>query len=262
MATDGPMARNIADLAHLLAVIAGPDPAVPFCREAGRIAPVVPLEARGLTIGWLSDWGGAYGCEPGILPLCEVGLAVFSELGAEVVPLPPPWPAERLWQAWITLRAMLNAGAKRTIHDDPARRALLKPETLWEIEQGSNLSAAAVHEASVIRSRWYARAAHLFERFDFLALPSAQVWPFPAEWHWPQEIAGRRMDTYHRWMEIVLPVSLAGLPCMSLPVGFGTAGLPMGVQLFGPVGSDARLLALAETYHRATDWPAKAPPVP
>lgn len=260
MATEGPMARSIADLAQLLDVIAGPNPLVPFGRSRERFAAPEPLEARGLRIGWLGDWGGAYICETGILDICETGLRVFEGAGADVVPLPPPFPAAKLWQSWAILRAMLNAGAKRTTYDDPARRAMLKPETIWEIEQGRGLPASAVYDASVIRSRWYAKAAQIFERFDVLALPSAQVWPFPADWHWPSEIAGRKMDTYHRWMEVVLPVSLAGLPCVSVPLGSGAAGLPMGMQLFGPVGSDARLLALAETYHRATGWPGKAPP--
>ncbi|HEX9857060.1 MAG TPA: amidase family protein, partial [Paracoccaceae bacterium] len=100
----------------------------------------------------------------------------------------------------------------------------------------------------------------LFETYDALILPSAQVWPFPAEWRWPQEINGRAMDTYHRWMEIVVPVSLAGLPCLNLPAGFGANGLPMGMQLFGPSGADARVLALGQAWHRATDWPGKRPP--
>jgi amidase len=68
------------------------------------------------------------------------------------------------------------------------------------------------------------------------------------------------MDTYHRWMEVVVPVSLAGVPCVTVPAGFGAAGLPIGLQLFGPKGSDARLLALAEAWHDATDWPAARPP--
>ena len=68
------------------------------------------------------------------------------------------------------------------------------------------------------------------------------------------------MDTYHRWMEVVVPVSLAGLPCIALPAGFGAAGLPTGMQLFARAGADARLLAVAEAYHRATDWPGRRPP--
>ena len=155
---------------------------------------------------------------------------------------------------------MLNANAKRALHDDPALRALTKPETLWEIEQGLGLSTAAVHAASVIRSRWYAQAAQLFDRYDALVLPSAQVWPFPVEWRWPQAINGIQMDTYHRWMEVVVPASLIGLPALSVPIGFSPAGLPMGMQIIGRSGADARVLAIGQAWHLATDWPGKCPP--
>jgi len=261
LATEGPMARNIEDLARLLEVMAGPNPAVPFGRDAEPFAARLDAPVKGLRIGWLGDWGGAYAMEAGIVAQCEAGLRVFEALGAVVEPLAPPFPAEKLWHAWITLRAMLNAGTKRALYDDPVQRAQTKPETLWEIEQGLELSAAAVHAASVIRSRWYARAARLFQTYDALVLPAAQVWPFPAEWRWPQSIAGCAMDTYHRWMEVVVPVSLIGLPALALPCGFGANGLPMGMQLFGPTGADARILALGQAWHRATDWPGRCPPL-
>ncbi len=103
--------------------------------------------------------------------------------------------------------------------------------------------------------------ARLFERFDALVLPAAQVWPFPVEWRWPEAIAGRAMDTYHRWMEVVIPVSLIGLPALC---GAG------GVRGAGPADGDAdlradgercrRLLRLGQAYHRATDWPGRRPP--
>jgi amidase len=260
VATEGPMARTVEDVALLLEVLSGPNPEVPFGREGAPFSRRLEIDLRGLRIGWLGDWGGAYGCEPGILDHCEAGLRVLEDLGAVVEPLPPPFPAEQLWQSWLTIRAMLNAGDKQALYADPARRALLKPESLWEIEQGQTVTAAEVHAASVIRPRWYARAARLFSDHDALVMPSAQVWPFPVEWRWPQEINGRAMDTYHRWMEVVIPVSLAGLPSLNLPVGFGPQGLPMGMQLFGAYGQDAKVLAIGQQYHRATDWPGQRPP--
>ena len=261
LATEGPMARSVEDIANLLQVMAGANPEVPFGRETQPYADLLTADLRGKRIGWLGDWGGAYLTEPGILQLCETALSVFEDQGAIVEHLAPPYPATDLWQSWITLRAMLNAGAKGDLYADPAKRAQLKAETRWEVEQGLTLSAAAVHAASVTRSRWYATAARLFQTYDALVLPSAQVWPFPAEWRWPQAINGHAMDTYHRWMEVVIPVSLAGLPALALPAGFGAEGLPMGMQMFGPTGADARILALGQAYHLATDWPAKRPPL-
>ncbi|MEZ5779996.1 MAG: amidase [Paracoccaceae bacterium] len=260
LATDGPMGRSPEDIAHLLEILAGPAPETPFGRPAARYAENLDQPVKGLRIGWLADWGGAYPVEPGILGVCETALKTLEGLGAAIEPVAPPFPAEQLWQSWTTLRAMLNAGAKSALHDDPAKRALTKPETLWEIEQGRELSATAVYEASTIRSHWYAKAARLFAKYDALALPSAQVWPFPVEWRWPEAINGRKMDTYHRWMEIVVPVSLIGLPSLSVPAGFGDHGLPMGMQLIGRTGSDASILALGHAYHQATGWPDRRPP--
>ena len=260
LATEGPMGRCVEDVARLLSVQAGINPAVPFGRDGADFAGSLTTDMRGKRIAWLGDWGGAYAMEPGILPLCETALAVFADMGASVAPIAPPFPATDLWQAWTTLRAMLNAGGMADLYADPVTRAQLKPETIWEIEQGRSLTAAAVYQASAIRSAWYARAADLFRTYDAIVLPSAQVWPFPVEWRWPENINGVAMDTYHRWMEVVIPVSLAGLPALSVPVGFGANGLPMGMQIAGRVGADAAVLALGQAYHLATDWPGARPP--
>ncbi|MCB6178826.1 amidase [Rhodobacter sp. Har01] len=260
LATEGPMARTVEDLARFLGVMAGENPEVPFPRAVPDLLTGLDAGVKGLRIGWLADWGGAYPMEPGILDLCEAALRGLEDMGAVVEVLAPPFPAEALWSSWVTLRAMLNAGGKRALAEDPVKRAQTKPETIWEIEQGMGLSAQAVYEASVIRSRWHAHAARLFSRFDAVVLPSAQVWPFPADWRWPQEIAGRTMDTYHRWMEVVVPASLIGLPALSVPVGFGPEGLPMGLQIIGRSGADARVLAIGQAWHRASGWPQRRPP--
>ena len=262
LATEGPMARTIEDIARLLQVQAGPNPLVPFDRPNQPFADMLDIDMRGKRIAWAGDWGGAYAMEPGILDLCQAGLSVFQAMGAVVEPVAPPFPAAELWQSWTTLRAMLNANGMRERYRDPALRAQLKPETVWEIEQGQGLLAEAVYDASLIRSRYFARMARLFQTYDAVVLPTAQVWPFPVEWRWPDSINGAPMDTYHRWMEVVIPVSLIGLPALSLPVGFGAQGLPMGMQLAGPVGSDAAVLAMGQAYHLATDWPGKRPPLP
>jgi amidase len=181
-------------------------------------------------------------------------------MGCTVEPLAPPFSAARIWDSWTTLRSFAIAGANAALNADPKTCALLKPEMIWEIERGLALSAMDVHRASVTRSEWFATLARVFETHDALVLPSAQVWPFPVDWRYPETINGHAMDTYHRWMEVVIPVSLVGLPALAVPAGFGAAGLPMGLQLFGPRGADRRILRLGQAYHRATDWPGRRPP--
>ncbi|SLN73396.1 Acylamidase [Roseovarius gaetbuli] len=256
LSTNGPMARSPRDMARLLAVMAGPDPRQPHGMPVPDLSDIRP-EAKGARIGWLGDWGGDWPFEAGILDLSEEALRVFEGLGARVEPVKPPFSRVALWQSWVTLRHWAVSANLSPLLES----GRLKPEAIWEVEEGQRLSALKVHKASVIRSGWFAAAARLFETYDALVLPTAQVWPFPADWTYPKEINGQQMDTYHRWMEVVVPASLAGLPAVAVPAGFGAGGLPMGIQLIGRRGDDARLLELAQAYHEATLWPTKRPPV-
>ncbi|MFN3644070.1 MAG: amidase [Gemmobacter sp.] len=262
LATDGPMGRTIEDIARLLETLAAPAATSPHAMPPEPFAAALDADPAGLRIGWLGDWGGAWPMEPGILDLCEAALASFAAMGCHVEPVAPPIPAAPIWDAWCTLRSWVIAARLGPLHAAPETRARLKPEALWEIERGLALDAMAVHRASVVRSAWFTAAAALFARFDALAMPAAQVWPFPKAWHWPEKIGAAPMDTYHRWMECVVPVSLIGLPALAVPVGFGgTDGtLPMGMQLAGPRGADRAILRLGQAWHRATDWPGRRPP--
>ncbi|MGR3504985.1 MAG: amidase [Paracoccaceae bacterium] len=266
LATLGPMARNPRDMAAMLEVQAGPDPRVPFGLPRKSFLDGIDTEVKGRRIGWLGDWGGAYPMEAGVLDLVGDAVQGFAGLGCTVEAVPPPFSAAEIWESWVTLRAFANAGRLDPLYSVPAKRKLLKPEAIWEIEMGRALTSMQIQRASKIRSRWYACAAELFDTYDALVLPSAQLWPFAVDLDWPKEIAGQKMDTYHRWMEVVVPVSLIGLPSVCVPAGFGAdgmagAGLPMGMQLFGRHGDDAGLLQLAQAWHQATDWPNRKPPL-
>ncbi|WP_170363265.1 amidase [Ruegeria arenilitoris] len=256
LSTLGPMARSPQDIGLLLDVISGPDPRQPLSVPCEPVTPLSVESLDGMRIGWLGDWGGAFPTEEGILTQCSNELAIFEGLGATVEDVPPPFDAERLWDSWITLRSWNVAASLLPLAD---RKDVLKDTAQWELERGLALTAMEVHAASVIRSDWYRRAVELFAAYDALVLPAAQVWPFPVDQPYPRSIGGVAMDTYHRWMQVVTPVSLIGLPCLSIPAGFGPGGLPMGMQLFGPRGSDAQLLALGAAYHAVTHWPQKRP---
>lgn len=262
LSTNGPMARSPADIAALLEVMAGWDMRQPHGLLPQMFMDRLRTNVKGLRIGWLADWGGAIPLEEGVLDTCEHALDVFEQLGCSVEPVKPPFDASRLWSAWTTLRAWAIACTLSPLYGNRATRSQLKPEAIWEIEKGQGLSAMAVHRASVVRPQWYRAALEQFAEVDILMLPSAQVWPFAVEDRYPKDIAGQGMDSYHRWMEIVVPVSLIGLPAMSIPAGFGPAGLPMGLQLIGPPRGDQRVLQIAQAWHEATNWPGKHPPRP
>ncbi len=262
LSTDGPMARTVTDLALLLSVQAGPDRRAPLSIAEDPAQFTRPLErdVKGLKIGWLGDLGGHLPFEDGILPLCRGALDTLAGLGCVVEDLALGFTPERVWTAWCGLRQWLVAGRLGELHADPAKRTQMKPEALWEIENGLALSASRILELSKIRSAWFKHLATLFDTFDFLALPTAQVFPFDVTQPWPREVAGRTMDTYHRWMEVVVPASLAGLPTVNVPVGFGSHGLPMGMQIIGPHRADFSVLQLAYAYEQATGWVTRHPP--
>ena len=277
LATDGPMGRSAADMALLLDALAGPDPAAPLSLSdapafaAGLDHPEPGIWARGLRVAWLGDWGGAYAMEPGILETCEAALGALRALGAEIETPPPPHPAEAIWDAWTTLRSWGVAGKYAADYENPNRRAQMKPEAVWEVERALGFSALDIHRAVVARADWHRALMRLFGQVDLIALPSAQTWPFPIDDRWPAKIAGREMDTYHRWMEVVLPASLEGAPAVSVPAGFSGAtaaaagipeGLPIGLQLIGPPRADLAVLRAAAAYETAAPWTRAAPPDP
>jgi len=253
LGTEGPMGRSVKDVAMLLDVQAGHDPRVPLSladgeRFDGALDGVDPARPR---VGWLADLAGHLPMEPGILDVCAAGLRRLEAIGCAVEPTPLGYPAEQVWEAWLIWRRWLVAGRIAPFLLKPSNRALIKPEALWEHDQAGALSGAQVLQASTQRSAFHTHLLSLFERFDVLALPTAQVWPFDASERWPKQIAGHTMDTYHRWMEVVIYATFAGLPCISVPVGFSDDGLPMGLQLIGKPRGDLALLRLAHAYEQA-----------
>ena len=258
ISTVGPMARTPCDLALLLETMAPPDSHF----EASSV--LEQPNVKGMRIGWLGSWGGAYVMEPGIESLCRDALDRFQETGVTVQNVDKPlFDAAQLWASWTTIRskivstsAIADYGSQLFLRSD----VLVKDEYVWEVKRGMALKDSDVAHAATTAREWSECLASTFSTYDALALPTAQVWPFDATLDWPKSIASQEVDTYHRWMEVVVPCSLAGLPCVTIPAGFGEEGLPMGIQLMGARGSDAKLLSLAQAYHTLTDWPSRHPP--
>jgi amidase len=259
LSVNGPMGRSVADVALLLSVMAGPDPRAPFSLQQDSTAFTEPLkrEFKGTRLGWLGDLGGHLPMEPGIIELCRDSFKAFEAIGCAVEEVQPDYSPDRMWETWVTLRHWLVASDLVDLYNDVSKRKLMKPEAQWEVEGGLKLTGLQVYKASQARSNWYRAIQKLFERYDYLLLPSAQVFPFDATVHWPRAIHGVAMDTYHRWMEVVVPASLLGFPAINVPVGFSEQGLPMGMQVIGRNHADLPVLQLAYAYEQATSWVSK-----
>jgi amidase len=258
LGTEGPMGRTVRDVAMMLETQAGFDPRSPlsivekfqWSAAADRTKDTAPR------IGWLGDLNGYLSTDDGILQACQVGLKRLSSIGCVVEPIELGFSPAAVWDAWLVWRAALVASSLAPIASVEKNRTIIKPEALWEYESAKKFSASDFMKASVTRSQFYQHLRALFERYDFLVLPSAQVWPFDIELRWPQQIAGKAMDTYHRWMETVIYATFAGLPAMSVPSGFSevsairSKALPNGLQIIGKPQGDLALLHLAAAYEQ------------
>ncbi|GAA4887579.1 MULTISPECIES: amidase [Saccharopolyspora] len=252
----GPMGRTVRDIAMLLSTMAGPDPRAPLSIEQDpeRFTGDLKHDFTGARIGWIGDFGGYLPFDPGVLELCSTASEALREIGCTVEPVRTRLPTEQMWETFLLWRRWRTGPNLAAAHADPATRALLKPEAVYEVEGYLELTVDDITRALDGRDRWYAAVSALFDDYDYLLAPSAQVFPFDAGLRWPNRVGGREMDTYHRWMETVAPWTLSGHPVATVPVGFGADDLPMGVQLIGPNHAEWPLLKLACAYEAVTDW--------
>jgi len=261
--TRGPMARNVADLALLLGTLSGYEEKIPlslsddtdYCGlTPENVHSRLKTDVRGRKVAWLGDWNGYLPTEAGVLETCEKALKTLPTFGVEVEKIANPYDPAVLWNnVWLPSRHFASQSLK-PFYDDPAKRALLKPEAIFEYEGGRNYTAQDIYLASVKRTEWYHALLKVFEKFDYVAVPSAQVFPFDKTMTWPKEIAGKKMDTYHRWMEVVAPWTLSASPIISIPAGFNDKGLPMGIQIIGKPRADFDVLQFAYAYETHNDW--------
>jgi amidase len=258
LGTEGPMGRTVKDVALMLETQAGYDARSPLSiaqRFEWKAATDV-AKTHAPRIGWLGDLNGYLPTEAGILDACQVGLKRLTDVGCKIDAIDLGFSPQALWRAWLVWRAALVASRLAPFASVEKNRHLIKPEALWEYDSAKSITASDFIEASAIRSQFYQHLLGLFERYDFLVLPSAQIWPFDIEVRWPEHIAGKSMDTYHRWMEVVIYATFAGLPAISVPSGFSsvTEGraipLPNGLQIIGKPQGDLALLQLAAAYEQ------------
>ncbi|HEX5046875.1 MAG TPA: amidase [Gammaproteobacteria bacterium] len=258
LGVDGPLARSVADLALLLAVMAGPDARDPAALPEPGAAFLAPLERgfRGVRLAW-SERLGRYPVERSVTAVCNAARGAFAALGCEIEDAEPDLDGvDELFQTWRAADYAALHG--RTLERN---RMLLKNTVIWNVERGLALTPADLERADAIKAALDARAARFFERYDFFALPVVQVAPFPIEIEWIREIDGTPLATYVDWMASCYAISCLGVPAISVPCGFTPDGLPIGLQLVGRPRCDFELLQLAHAFEQATGFGRVRPPI-
>ncbi len=258
LGVEGPMARNVADCALLLSVLAGPDERDPMSLHEGGEQFRQPLAAdfKGARIGWTSDLG-FLPVEREVVEVCESSLPHWRRCGFDVTDEYPDLTGAM--EAFKVLRASYYAqfGSELLrLHRD-----LMKDTVIENIEAGLRLSGLEITGADAQRTTLYEGLLRFFENHDFLVLPSTQVQPFDATQEWVREIEGTRLDSYLDWMSICCVISLFGLPAISIPSGFTTGGLPVGLQIVGRPRGDLSVLRAAHALEQAMDVAPQDPPL-
>jgi amidase len=240
LTVQGPMARNVDDLALLLDAMSGEHPADPLS------LPLLPNSFLSAARSGKKPKRIAYSPDLGITPVDPEVAAItrkaaerFAELGCIVEQAHPD--LREAHECFHVLRAFDFAISKAELLR--TRRDQLKPEVIWNIEEGLKLTVEQLARAEAQRVAMTARTLAFFETYDLLLAPATIVAPFPVENRYVAECDGRKFDNYVQWLGIVYAITLACCPALSLPCGFTASGLPVGLQMVAPPRGEAQLLA-------------------
>ncbi len=250
LSVQGPMARNVADVALLLSVLSGPSSRVPLARESPGSEFARPLtgDLRGVRVALSTDLGGALEVEHEVAEVIAAQRSVLSDAGATVVEMMPD-----LHEAEDTFRTLRAWGFQATFGDMLAAEPdKFKPALADNIRAGALLSGADIARAYAQRTMLGERMRLFFTDHDILALPVSQVQPFNADQEYPRTINGQTQDTYLDWMRSAYFITVTGCPAISVPAGFTAAGLPVGVQLVAAPNQERMLLELAHAFEQRT----------
>jgi len=240
LSVQGPMARNVEDIALMLDAMSGEHPADPLSLPSlpASFLSAARSGARPKRVAYSPDLG-ITPVDPEVAKVTRKAAERFAEVGAIVEEAHPD--LREAHECFHVLRAFDFAISKAALLR--TRRDMLKPEVIWNIEEGLKLTVEQLERAEAQRLAMTERTLAFFETYDLLLAPATIVPAFPVENRYLAECAGKKFDNYFEWLAIVYAITLTHCPALSLPCGFTASGLPVGLQIVAPPRSEARLLA-------------------
>jgi len=245
LSVQGPMARNIADLALFLDTMAGWCPLDPLTYDAPATSysqAVAQVEDFRPRVAFTLDYGGALAIDRESRAICEAAIQRYADAGCVVEECSPEFG--ELTEALLVLRSQ-HFVVDRELQL-LANRDSLKPDIIWNTERGLNATPSQIAWADRERSRFFREMTKIFARFDVFVTPSAPTPAFDVMLRAPESIAGQKLANYMGGSMLNAAMTMAGSPAVALPCGFDQYGRPIGLQIAAaPRRDDTALRAAA-----------------
>ncbi|HEY7306237.1 MAG TPA: amidase [Bryobacteraceae bacterium] len=250
LSVPGPVARNVADCAYFLSVLAGFDHHSPISIDQAGTQFAQPLGQRSFKDVRVAMFQGlGLPWEPEVKQAVQAQRKVFESLGCIVVDAEPDFrDANECFLAWRHWSTELSYGDLLASHGNQ-----LNEYIHWHVEEGRKLTGPYLSRIEARRTALYQRLCGFKGEYEFFILPVNQVLPFDVNVHYPVDIAGVKMENYMAWMKSAYYISVTGNPAISVPCAFSTSGLPIGIQIVGRHHDDWGVLQLAFAFEQATN---------
>ena len=257
LSVQGPMARNIADLALFLDTMVGLCPRDPLTFEAPGVsfasavaAPVAPKR-----VAFTADFGGKVPVDRETREICAAAMYRFADLGAVVEEASPD--LGNIDEAFLTLRSQHYVVDRELMLQ--THRDLIKPDIVWNTERGLKQSPSQIAAAERERAALFRRCAQFFATWDLLVTPGASTPAFDVNLRMPASIDGKKLEHYLGASLITAATTIMGLPSIAVPCGFDQWGRPVGLQIVGRHRGEAALLQAAALFESATGLAQRVP---
>lgn len=256
MSVEGPMARNVADVALMLDAMVGYDPVDPVSLPAPQESFLEAAQAGTLPkrVAVSADLG-ITPVDPATRAVLAAAVGKMREAGIEVVEGCPDFAG--VPTAFQTLRAIDYATSMQPLMD--RHRDELKPDVIWNIEKGLALSAEEIAQAQRRRSRLYGDMVAFLREVEVLIVPAACTPPRDIGERWVQSVDGVEFENYVDWLKIASVITVSSCPSLALPAGYTPDGRPVGLQIIGRPRGEAALLATAKSLESLFGLAANVP---
>jgi aspartyl-tRNA(Asn)/glutamyl-tRNA(Gln) amidotransferase subunit A len=245
----GPHARSVEDLALLLTVMSRPDArdwtSLPYDPRDYRVG--LHDGVRGLRVAFSPDLGYVKNVDPEVAAAVRRAADAFAALGAHVDEVAPGFanPEEITTRLWFVGSLTLVSAMT------PAQVALTDPALRWQAEEGRKVTVLELQKLTLRRGELGSLMRRFHERYDLLLTPGVSVPAFeakaPGEWE-------LTLEKFLGWTPFSYPFNLTQQPAAVVPCGLTHSGLPMAVQIVGPMHGDALVLRAARAYESTRTW--------